>query len=47
MEEILINIANVGFPIAVSVYLLVRMEEKLEGLTASIDKLSKAILKLS
>ncbi|WML32631.1 YvrJ family protein [Clostridium sp. OS1-26] len=36
-------IGNVGFPIAVSVYLLVRLEAKLEVLTVSINNLSNAI----
>jgi hypothetical protein len=43
MEEIYANVANLGFPIAVSVYLLVRIEGKLERLTESILELSKAI----
>ncbi len=47
MEELISNIANLGFPIAVSVYLLVRMEKKLEVLTESIDKLSQAINNLN
>ncbi|MBC2579076.1 YvrJ family protein [Clostridium sp. DJ247] len=36
-------VANLGFPIAVSVYLLVRLEAKLEVLTVSINNLSNAI----
>lgn len=36
-------IGNVGFPIAVSVYLLVRVEGKLEILTNSINNLSTVI----
>ena len=43
MEETYANVANLGFPIAVSVYLLVRIEGKLERLTESILELSKAI----
>lgn len=43
MEEIYSQIANLGFPIAVSVYLLVRIEGKLNKLTESINDLSKAI----
>jgi hypothetical protein len=43
MEELLNTIGNVGFPIAVSVYLLVRLEAKLEVLTQSINNLSNAI----
>ena len=36
-------IANVGFPIAISMYLLVRIEGKLNSLTDSINKLSHNI----
>lgn len=43
MEDIINQIANFGFPIALSVYLLVRVESKLEKLTESINELSKAI----
>ncbi|MBK5251247.1 MAG: YvrJ family protein [Peptostreptococcaceae bacterium] len=43
MEEIYANVANLGFPIAVSVYLLVRIEGKLERLTESILELSRVI----
>ena len=39
-------IANVGFPIAISMYLLVRIEGKLTTLTDSINELSKNILSL-
>lgn len=45
MEEILNGIANYGFPILISAYLLVRMECKLDTLSKSIDDLSKNILK--
>ncbi|HHY70112.1 MAG TPA: YvrJ family protein, partial [Thermoanaerobacterales bacterium] len=37
------QVANVGFPIAVSIYLLVRVEAKIESLTASIYELAKVI----
>ncbi|WP_408638601.1 YvrJ family protein [Romboutsia weinsteinii] len=37
-------IANVGFPIAISMYLLIRIEGKLASLTSSIDSLSSNIL---
>ncbi|MDK2919897.1 MAG: hypothetical protein PWQ37_2630 [Candidatus Petromonas sp.] len=43
MEEIYAQIANLGFPIAVSIYLLVRFENKLESLTISINELTKVI----
>lgn len=43
MEEILQMIGNFGFPIVVSAYLLVRIEGKLNDLSASISELAKAI----
>jgi len=43
MEDLAAQVANVGFPIAVSIYLLVRVEAKIEGLTQSIYELSKVI----
>lgn len=43
MEDIISQIANFGFPIVLSVYLLVRVEGKLEKLTESINELSKTI----
>ncbi|CEH33415.1 YvrJ family protein [Romboutsia lituseburensis] len=39
-------IANIGFPIALSMYLLVRIEGKLSSLTDSINELSKNILNI-
>lgn len=43
MEELVPLIANVGFPIAVSVYLLVRIEGKIESLALSIRELSQVL----
>ncbi|WIF96122.1 YvrJ family protein [Caminicella sporogenes] len=43
METLYAQIANLGFPIAVSIYLLVRIENKLENLTISINELARAI----
>lgn len=43
MEELLHSIGNVGFPIVVSIYLLVRVEGKMEELTRSILELSQTI----
>ncbi|KOA19109.1 YvrJ protein family protein [Clostridium homopropionicum DSM 5847] len=43
MEALVGLIGNVGFPIAVSIYLLVRIESKLEKLTNSINQLSSVI----
>lgn len=40
-------IANVGFPVAVSIYLLIRLEAKLETLTDSINELSKNIININ
>ncbi len=44
--DLLTMIGNVGFPIAVSVYLLVRVEGKLEILSTSINNLSNVINRL-
>ncbi len=46
MEPIVHAVANFGFPIAVAVFLLVRMENKLEQLTTSIYKLAESIASL-
>lgn len=43
MNEIVEIIANIGFPIAISLYLLIRIEGKLESLTTSINNLSNTI----
>lgn len=43
MEEMLQGIANVGFPIAVAAYLLVRIEGKLESLSLSINELARVV----
>ncbi|WP_337740304.1 YvrJ family protein [Acidaminococcus timonensis] len=39
--------AQYGFPMVISWYLLVRMEEKLENLTQSIERLRMAVHKES
>lgn len=46
MEEILTGIANYGFPIMVAIYLLCRMEGKMENLTKSIQELTNKISKI-
>ena len=46
MEDLYAQIANLGFPIAVSIYLLVRIEGKLDRLTQSINELAKAIISI-
>lgn len=43
MEELLNYAANYGFPMMVSVFLLVRIEGKLEQLTVCINELAKVI----
>lgn len=43
MEEMMGAIGNVGFPIAVSIYLLVRVESKMDRLTQSIQELAHVI----
>ncbi|MGX4601770.1 YvrJ family protein [Faecalimicrobium sp. JNUCC 81] len=46
MENLYTQIANVGFPIVIALYLLIRIEGKLETLTTSINNLSVNIEKL-
>ena len=46
MDNLSAMIANLGFPIAISIYLLIRIEGKLQGLTDSINELSTNIIKL-
>ncbi|MHB1043348.1 MAG: YvrJ family protein [Eubacteriales bacterium] len=43
LETILQAVANVGFPIAVCAYLLVRIEGKLEALSESIAELAGVV----
>lgn len=45
-SEIQTLIANVGFPIAISMYLLIRIESKLSVLSDSINDLSKNIMRI-
>lgn len=45
MDALLANVANLGFPIVVSIYLLVRIEGKLDALTGSIQQLSQTLAK--
>lgn len=46
MEDWLNLIGNVGFPIAVSAYLLIRVEAKLGQLSNAITQLREAIITL-
>ena len=43
MEELLVQISNIGFPIVLSMYLLIRIEGKMEELTKSIGKLTDVL----
>ncbi len=45
MEELLVQIGNVGFPIVLSMYLLMRVEGKMEHLAESILKLTAVLEK--
>jgi len=40
MEEFLKAVGNIGFPIVVAAYLLIRIESKMDSLAASINQLS-------
>ncbi len=46
MEDLLTMVGNVGFPIAVSIYLLIRVESKLGDLAKAIGELREAIITL-
>lgn len=43
INELLTLIANVGFPVAISAYLLIRLEKQIMGLTYSINKLNTIV----
>lgn len=43
MNDMLTQIGNYGFPMIVAVFLLVRIEKKLDDLTVAISKLGEAI----
>ena len=43
MEEFYSLVANVGFPIAVAGYLLLRQESKMDRLTDAVNKLASII----
>jgi len=46
VEELLAHIGNYGFPVVVSIYLLVRIESKLEELTRAIVGLREVLIEL-
>ncbi|HWJ03439.1 MAG TPA: YvrJ family protein [Verrucomicrobiae bacterium] len=43
MNEVLSQVGNLGFPIVVCIYLLVRIEKKLDELTKAINNLGRII----
>ena len=43
MDAFVSVIGNVAFPVAVSAYLLIRLEKQIVGLTSSINKLNTII----
>lgn len=43
ISELINLIGNVGFPVAISAYLLIRLEKNIVGLTSSINKLNTII----
>ncbi|EGS30205.1 MAG: YvrJ family protein [Peptoniphilus sp. oral taxon 375] len=46
MEDILSSIANMGFPIVVASFMLLRMESKMEELNETLARLMAAIERL-
>lgn len=46
MEELIKSIGNVGFPMAITIYVLVRIEKKFDILSKNIYDLSTAISKI-
>ncbi len=45
METLINQVENVGFPIVVSMYLLIKLEGKMEKLNDNISKLTNVIEK--
>lgn len=46
MEDILNLISNVGFPIAICMYLLIRIEGKMENLSKAINELNETLIEV-
>jgi hypothetical protein len=47
MDELMISVAENTFPIAVAVFLLIRMEKRLDDLTGALIRLEGAISGIS
>ena len=43
VESLWLQVGNYGFPMVVAVYLLVRVEKKLDELTAAIARLGEVV----
>ena len=43
MNDVVSLIGNVGFPMAITLYVLIRLESKMEKLSDSMTKLANAI----
>lgn len=43
IKTLIMIIGNFGFPVALTIYLLVRFEKKIETLTEAIDRLKEVI----
>ena len=43
MNEVVSLIGNVGFPMAITLYVLIRLESKMEKLSESMNKLANEI----
>ncbi|MEQ8156398.1 MAG: YvrJ family protein [Clostridiaceae bacterium] len=43
LNELAAIIGNVGFPVAIAAYVLIRLEKTIMGLTSSINKLNTII----
>lgn len=43
MDVFLTQVGNFGFPMVVAIYLLVRVEKKLDDLTLAINELGKVV----
>ncbi|NSW83885.1 MAG: YvrJ family protein [Syntrophothermus sp.] len=46
MTDLLVQIGNYGFPAVVCIYLLVRIDKKLEDLTGAIVQLREALIEV-
>ena len=46
MEQVTTLIENLGFPIVLSIYLLIRFEKKIDSLNESINALNGPIIEL-